>query len=95
MPWALKKLVNILNQNDFLKLVRRIRNGDFCGAAKVDITPPKDLYIPLLPDNTNGKLLFHLNPLVAKTYASVELKKALEKGYVITCLLYTSPSPRD
>ena len=40
--------------------------------------------MPVLPDNSNGKLLFHLNPLKAKTYASVELKKALEKGYIIT-----------
>jgi hypothetical protein len=32
----------------------------FFGVAKVDITPPKDLYIPVSPDNSNGKLLFHL-----------------------------------
>ena len=75
-----KKPVNILNQNDFNKLVYRIQTGDFCGVAKVDITPPKNLYVPLLPDNSNGKLLFHLNPLIAKTSASIELKKAIEKG---------------
>jgi len=61
-------------------------SGKFCGIAKVDIIPPKDLYIPVLPDNSNGKLLFHLNPLIGKTYASVELKRALEKGYKITKL---------
>jgi hypothetical protein len=38
----------------------------------------------VLPDNSNGKLLFHLNPLIGKTYASVELNRALEKGYKIT-----------
>ena len=74
-----KKPVHILNQSDFSNLVHRIRNGSFCGIVKVDITPPRDLYVPVLPDNSNGKLLFHLNPLIAKTYASVELKLALEK----------------
>jgi hypothetical protein len=79
-----KRLVNILNQGDFNRLVSRIRSGSFCGVAKVDITPPRDLYVPVLPDNSGGKLLFHLNPLIGKTYASVELKLALEKGYTIT-----------
>ena len=32
----------------------------------------------------SGKLLFHLNPLIAKAYASMELKLALEKGHIIT-----------
>ena len=35
----------------------------------------------MLPDNRNGRLLFRLQPLIAKTYASVELKLAIEKGY--------------
>ena len=79
-----KRPVHILNQDDFNRLVYRIRKGSFCGIAKVDIIPPRDLYVPVLPDNSEGKLLFHLNPLIAKTYASVELKLALEKGYTIT-----------
>ena len=82
-PYAVgfKKPVNISDEED---LINKIKTGDFFGVAKVDITPPTDLYIPVLPDNSNGKLLFHLNPLTAKTYASVELKRALEKGYIIT-----------
>ena len=52
--------------------------------AKVDIIPPKNLYIPLLPDRVNGKLLFHLKPMYEKTFTSVELKRALEIGYKIT-----------
>ena len=55
----------------------------FFGVAKVDITPPKDLYVPVLPDNSDGKLLFHLNKLENKTFSSVELKYALERGYTI------------
>jgi G:T-mismatch repair DNA endonuclease (very short patch repair protein) len=61
-----------------------ILSGKFFGVAKVDVVPPKNLYIPLLPDRTNGKLLFHLNPMYAKTYSSVELRRALELGYKIT-----------
>jgi hypothetical protein len=64
--------------------VEDILNGDFIGLVKCDVEPPKDLYIPVLPDNTNGKLLFHLNEMCEKTWTSVELKLALEKGYKIT-----------
>ena len=60
-----------------------ILSGKFFGVAKVDITPPKDLYVPVLPDNSNKKLMFHLDPLIEKTFSSGELKRALEKGYVI------------
>ena len=71
-----------------------ILSGKFFGIAKVDITPPKDLYIPVLPDNSKGKLLFHLNPLIAKTYSSVELKRALEKGYTISRIYAASEYKR-
>ncbi len=60
-----------------------ILNGSFFGIAKVDITPPKNLYLPVLPDNSSNKLLFHLCELKEKTFTSLELKKALELGYVI------------
>jgi hypothetical protein len=56
-----------------------ILNGNFIGLVKCDVQPPKDLHVPVLPDNTNGKLLFHLNEMKNKTFASVELKLALEK----------------
>ena len=79
-----KRPVHILNQSDFNKLVYRIRNGSFCGVVKVDITPAKNVYVLVMPDNSNGTLLFHLNPLIGKAYASVELKLALDKGYTIT-----------
>ena len=77
-PYAVgfKRYVNIT--------VDDIRNGSFFGVAKVDVVPPKNLYVPLLPDNSEGKLLFHLNPMYQKTFTSLELKKALEVGYKIT-----------
>ena len=64
--------------------VEDIINDNFIGLVKCDVVPPKNLYKPVLPDNTEGKLLFHLNPMYEKVFASVELKKALEKGYEIT-----------
>ena len=70
------KYVNI-TPNDIL-------NDSFIGLVKCDVKPPKDLYLPVLPDNSDGKLLFHLNDMYEKTWASVELKVALEKGYEIT-----------
>jgi len=60
-----------------------ILSGKFFGIAKVDIEPPKNLYVPVLPDNSQGKLLFHLNEMKNKTLSSVELQLALQKGYKI------------
>ena len=71
-----KKYVNII--------VDDIADGSFFGVAKVDIIPPKDLYVLVLPDNSDGKLMFHLNPMYGKIWSSIELKNALEKGYKIT-----------
>ena len=51
---------------------------DICfGLAKVHIVPPKNLYVPVLPDRSKGKLLFHLEPMTG-TWTTIELKKALE-----------------
>ena len=47
------------------------------------MTPPKNLYVPVLPDNSSKKLLFHLNPIVAGTWSSVEIKKAIQLGYIV------------
>ena len=43
-----------------------ILNDTFIGLVKCDITPPPELYVPVLPDSTDGKLLFHLNPMKEK-----------------------------
>ena len=61
-----------------------ILSDEFIGLVKCDVVPPKDLHVPVLPDNSDGKLLFHLNPMYEKTWSSVELKLALGKGYTIT-----------
>jgi hypothetical protein len=61
-----------------------ILNDKFIGIVKCDVNPPQDLHIPVLPDNSDGKLLFHLNDMYEKTWASPELKLALQKGYEIT-----------
>jgi hypothetical protein len=69
------KYVNITS-DDILK-------DNFFGVVKCDVIPPKKLYIPILPDNEDGKLLFHLNEMKNKTFSSVELKYALQHGYKI------------
>ena len=61
-----------------------ILSGKFFGIAKVDISPPDDLYVPVLPHNFNKKLLFHLEDMEGGTWSSVELQRALQNGYVIT-----------
>ena len=50
----------------------------------MDITPPEGLYVPVLPHNIDNKLMFHLNEMRQGTWSSVEIKRALEVGYVIT-----------
>ena len=55
------KYVNITSED--------ILNDTFFGVVKCDVIPPKKLYIPILPDNEDGKLLFHLNEMKNKTYS--------------------------
>lgn len=63
------------------------------GLFEVDITPPDDLWLPLLhskqktSDGTT-KLFFDLRKKTKAIYTSVELKKALSLGYVITRIYY-------
>jgi len=70
----------------------------YFGIIKCKVTPPKNLYLPVLPVIINKKLLFPLCINCAKnkcknckcddrsfigTWVSEELKLAIEKGYVI------------
>ena len=73
----------------------------YFGFITCKILPPKNLYIPVLPYSTNGKLLFPLCRKCADdmsnntcccsdeersltgTYVSIELNKAIEKGYKV------------
>ena len=57
---------------------------DTYGFIQVDITPPKGLYHPVLAERRDGRLIFDLLPKCAAVYSSVELVKALEKGYIVT-----------
>ena len=63
--------------------VEEILNESFIGVVKCDVIPPKNLFVPVLPESKDGKLLFHLNPM-SGTWCSVELKKAIELGYIIS-----------
>ena len=40
----------------------------------MDIKSPKDLLMPILPDNPQTKLLLNLEDMVEKTFTAVELK---------------------
>ena len=64
--------------------IDEIKNSKLFGFAKVDVIPNKKLYVPVLPDRSTGKLLFHLKPMYNKIFTSVELKLAIEKGYQVT-----------
>ena len=53
-----KKYVNIH--------VDYIANGSFFGVAKADIIPPQGLCVPVLPDNSDGKLCCILTPCMVR-----------------------------
>ena len=60
---------------DYVKTTpEEIASGEFFGMVKLDMIPPTDLRIPVLPDNSKGKLLFHLMPTENTTFTSIEVK---------------------
>lgn len=56
----------------------------YFGFVKCNVTCPEGLYIPLLPERRDGKLVFDLAPKIAATYTTPELMKAIQLGYVVT-----------
>jgi hypothetical protein len=58
--------------------------SDFFGYVVCDITPPKNLFVPLLGGKTEtGKFCFSLERMPKATIPTPELHKAIELGYVI------------
>ena len=58
-------------------------DDDFFGLVCVSLTPPTNLYIPVLVtyDDDALKCSADLTPIVEQVFTTVELKRALEKGY--------------
>ena len=56
------------------------------GFICVDVEPPTDLLHPVLPEKKHSRLMFDLEPKARQFFSSMELKKAVEKGYVVTKL---------
>lgn len=54
----------------------------YFGFIKCKVTPPQDLYLPLLPEKRDGKLMFDLQPKRG-TWTTVEVLKAVELGYTV------------
>jgi hypothetical protein len=76
-PIGFGRYRNDVNTDDIL-------NDRFFGFVKCKkVIPNKKLHIPVLPDRSDGKLMFHLEDMVDKEYTSVEVKLALQKGYQI------------
>lgn len=55
----------------------------YFGFVECDITPPKDLLVPLLGGKSNGKFCFGLDKMEKAVVPTPELMKALELGYKI------------
>lgn len=73
-----------VTENLEMLLTEKFNMDGGIGYYEVDVECPKDLYLPVLPEKKDGKLIFDL--LDKKNYVgtSIELKKALEIGYKIT-----------
>jgi hypothetical protein len=69
---------NHLNNHEYI--------NSFFGIITVDVTPPNNLYHPVLPyfDPIQKKCTFSLEPLQQQTFCSVELQLAIRKGYTVT-----------
>lgn len=76
-PIGIPKVLEVINEEPLVLLEK------YFGVFKVDVTCPKDLYLPLLPERKDGKLLFDLTDKTG-TWTSVELQKAVSLGYTIT-----------
>lgn len=59
-----------------------ISKDNVIGLVECEVVPNTQLHIPVLPDNDNGKLLFH-NNVMTGTWTTIELRKSLEMGYKI------------
>ena len=68
---------------------------DWIGWIQVDVEPPDDLYLPVLPQRKDGKLMFDLLPKKAAVYFLPELRKAIEKGYRVTRIYKMLQFPRQ
>jgi len=54
----------------------------YFGIIKCRVTCPQDLFLPVLPERKNGKLMFDLTPKIG-TWVIEEILLALEHGYVV------------
>lgn len=86
--WQYKKSRIIEVENGDIDELINSFGTDHVGILMVDVTPPKDLYHPVLPVmiEVDGykKCVYSLDPIVKGTYTSPELQLAVRKGYVIT-----------
>ena len=59
---------------------------NFDGIVMVDVTPPKNIYHPILPvfDEITKKCVFSCEPIVKKVFGSPQLKLAMDHGYRVT-----------
>lgn len=56
--------------------------SEYMGFACVDLEPPDNLHMPLLPRRVDGKLVFDLERRT-QTYTIVEITKAIKLGYIV------------
>ncbi len=58
---------------------------EFFGIVCASVTPPKDLYHPVLVqyDESAGKCIASCDPISEGVFTSVELQRAIERGYTI------------
>jgi hypothetical protein len=82
-PWNGVPCKGISNCHLFIKNLHLDGN---CAIIKCNITCPKNLYHPVLPEKLDGKLTFHLN-ITSGTWPSCELEMAISKGYTINSIV--------
>lgn len=81
-----RMFIHDMTTHHFVPTARSIvEDDDFFGIVCVSLTPPTDLFIPVLVtyDHVKGKCQADLTPIIAQVFTSVELKVALRAGYTL------------
>ncbi len=81
VDYNLKVNSNFLSDTNLHEYIK-----DFFGIIMVDVTPPTDLYHPVLVyyDESKQKCIASLEPMEKAIVTSVELNRAIEMGYTVT-----------
>ena len=86
------------NQNEWPKILKDIKNNDLDLIIDINKTPEREAFFTFFKPlfNADISIITRKNEFENIKYKDLENRSVvIPKDYMIGCLLYTSPSPRD